>query len=242
MTNWNPQNLENYEYSGLNVLHDLESNLSNYNELIFKLIRRNWNSNQKLILDFGAGSGTLSDLWKDSFGISPDCVEIDPKLLNILRKKGFKAEAKVEELKNRYDFVFTSNVLEHIEEDSIAVKQIFKCMNGSGRLVVYVPAFPILYTEFDRVIGHYRRYTKKSLKKLLEENGFTLVSIKYNDSLGFILTLIVRGLSLRAERVASSKVILKVYNSLILPLSRLLDLLGARFVFGKNLIAVADKI
>src|SRR3954452_7744006 len=57
----------------------------------------------------------------------------------------------------QYDSIVMMNVLEHIEDDEAALKTLRRALNPGGRIVLYVPAFMLLYSDFDREIGHYRR-------------------------------------------------------------------------------------
>jgi hypothetical protein len=54
-----------------------------------------------------------------------------------------------------------------------------------GSLVIFVPAFELLMSGLDRRLGHYRRYTTGSLRKLLESAGFTVTALRYYNITGF---------------------------------------------------------
>jgi 2-polyprenyl-3-methyl-5-hydroxy-6-metoxy-1,4-benzoquinol methylase len=84
----------------------------------------------------------------------------------------------------RYDSIVMMNVLEHIEDDGAALKTLREALNPGGRIVLYVPAFMLLYSDFDREIGHYRRYRKKQLRELVQRAGFEVVDQRYVNSLG----------------------------------------------------------
>ena len=59
------------------------------------------------------------------------------------------------------DFVFSSNVLEHIKDDIEVLKAIRNKLSDNGELYLYLPAHMILMSRIDEVVGHYRRYSKK---------------------------------------------------------------------------------
>jgi len=86
----------------------------------------------------------------------------------------------------RYDSIVMMNVLEHIEDDEAALVTLRRALNPGGRIVLYVPAFMLLYSDFDREIGHYRRYRKKQLQKLVERAGFRVDDKRYVNSLGAV--------------------------------------------------------
>jgi 2-polyprenyl-3-methyl-5-hydroxy-6-metoxy-1,4-benzoquinol methylase len=68
-----------------------------------------------------------------------------------------------------YDCVLALDVIEHIDDDRQAAWQLGRLLNPDGRAVVSVPALPELYSEFDEIQGHRRRYTAQSLRTCLEE-------------------------------------------------------------------------
>jgi SAM-dependent methyltransferase len=85
---------------------------------------------------------------------------------------------------DRYDSIVMVNVLEHIEDDSGTVRRLGEALVPGGRLVLYVPAMPALYSKFDREIGHYRRYRKRDLVAILEGSGYRVVDARYINSVG----------------------------------------------------------
>jgi 2-polyprenyl-3-methyl-5-hydroxy-6-metoxy-1,4-benzoquinol methylase len=77
----------------------------------------------------------------------------------------------------RYDCVLALDVIEHIDDDCRAVQQLSGLVNPGGRLILSVPAIPELYSEFDEIQGHRRRYTADSLKNCLEQAGLIVEDI-----------------------------------------------------------------
>src|SRR6516225_4050840 len=76
-----------------------------------------------------------------------------------------------------YDCVLALDVIEHIDDDRQAIRELRRLSNPGGRLIVSVPALPELYSEFDEVQGHRRRYTAESLRTCLEEAGLVVDDI-----------------------------------------------------------------
>jgi len=83
-----------------------------------------------------------------------------------------------------FDTVVSLNVLEHIEDDLLALRHMRELLCPGGHLVLIVPAHSWLYGSMDRSIGHYRRYDKAAMAEKLVSAGFALVSQKYLNSLG----------------------------------------------------------
>ena len=71
-----------------------------------------------------------------------------------------------------FDTVVFINVLEHIEEERMALTHAREILTPKGHLLLYVPAHPWLYNTLDRALGHRRRYTRRRLSQLLHETGF----------------------------------------------------------------------
>ena len=118
----------------------------------------------KTVCDFGAGVGTFATLFENTYQISPTCIELDANLVKILNEKNLRSFTEFPG-ESTFDVIYTCNVLEHIKSDQYALSDFFKHLNKGGRLLIYVPAFPFLYSDMDKQIGHYRRYTKADLVK-----------------------------------------------------------------------------
>ncbi len=82
------------------------------------------------------------------------------------------------------DLVYSLNVLEHIADDAGAMLEMARALRSGGRLFVLVPAHPRLYTALDRAYGHHRRYTRSSLRALLEGAGLEVDDVASFNLLG----------------------------------------------------------
>jgi SAM-dependent methyltransferase len=71
------------------------------------------------------------------------------------------------------DALVCSEVLEHIQEDRSALREMYRVLRPGGRLILTVPINPYLYTFDDRYVGHFRRYRLRELVETLEEIGFS---------------------------------------------------------------------
>ena len=134
--------------------------------------------------------------------------------------------------------IFTSNVLEHIEDDRAALAALRERLSPGGVLIVYVPAFMFLWTRMDANVGHFRRYTKRELATRLEETGFRVVQARYFDSVGFGLAILFRLIGSRDGEPSSRS--LALFDRYLVPASRALDIVLSR-VLGKNVLAVAER-
>ncbi len=85
-----------------------------------------------------------------------------------------------------FDTILCLNVLEHIENDSGALAAFASILPSGGRLVLQVPAMQAIYGEIDRAIGHFRRYERAPLQRLLEDAGFEVEQLQYFNVPGIV--------------------------------------------------------
>lgn len=233
------------DYLGVDELFDTENKLVGYNRDIVLKMLKSISKKEKVseILEFGAGIGTLARLWNDILGVKPDCLEIDKKLCKILEERGFCVFQSLESIGNikKYDVIYTSNVLEHIEDDIATLKQLKSLLNEDGIIIIYVPAFMCLYSEMDKSVKHYRRYSKKELVNKVSGAGFKIIDCYFADSVGFFASLFIRFFGYKNNLQLGGPKSLEMYDKYIYPLSYIADLAGCRKLFGKNLLLVAKK-
>jgi SAM-dependent methyltransferase len=235
------QDNNNFNYSGIDELIKNEWFLVNYNRNIVEMLS-SLSTHDDRVLEFGAGLGTLALVWSNLKKTQPDCVEIDPDLRNIIREKGLNCFDDLSQINEKYDFVYSSNVLEHILDDLDALHKLNKIINNDGHLAIYVPAFNFLYNKVDASVGHYRRYEKFELIEKIKIAGFSIKECRYVDSIGFFAWLSLRIKKIEPSQKISSGMSLKIYDSYIYPVSKFLDWLGLKHFFGKNILVVAQKI
>jgi SAM-dependent methyltransferase len=229
-------------YPAAELLIRGESDLRNYNEWVVGLFTRhasNLTQPGARILDFGAGPGTLSNIFRNKTGLKPDGVELDDRFRNILCERGFNGYASLSDTTDRYDVIFSSNVLEHIEDDLSALKDLYNRQTDDGVLLLYVPAFASIWTAMDDRVGHYRRYTKRDLAAKLSAAGFKVNAAFYCDSVGFILSFLFRFMGPECGEPTSRS--LRFFDRFLLPVSKILDLLFHNY-FGKNVFVAATKL
>ncbi len=197
------------------------------------------------VFEVGSGIGNITKFLLDrDFVIATD---VDPKYLTFLRNtfgqyKKFLIEnfdvskSDVDRYRShRIDSVICFNVLEHVENDEKAMKNIFDLLEPRGRLLLFVPSHPWLYGSLDRHLGHHRRYGEEALKKKLEDIGFRVILLKYFNRIG-ILGWYLNGKILGRKRLPSLQ--LRIYN-LLVPLFTMEELVP--LPFGTSLLVVAER-
>ena len=228
------------KYSGCDELINCEV-MVNYNHSIVEAAVKSADTPTNCI-DFGAGIGTLSIIFREKFGIEPQCVEIDEKNIRHLRDRKFKTVSKLSTSLPNAGLIFSSNVLEHIEDDVDILKSMEAALDNKGIVFLYLPANMVLWTQMDVAVGHYRRYNIKDLRIKCQEAGLKITKIHYADSIGFFASLVMKLVGYNGESGMGSVTSLKFYDKFIFPFSKWLDRFGLKYFFGKNIIVVANKI
>jgi len=244
------QGNDHSEYSGKSELLISENALASYNQFIVKEFMKFSNLNKSeteslgrgfRTLDFGAGYGTLALIWRELTGQQVECLEIDEDQLSEIKSRGFIAWNSIAMIKNKFDFIYSSNVLEHIEKDESCIIDLAELLEQGGRIGIYVPAFMVLFSDLDRSVGHFRRYGKKELIRKVENTGLTVTKCQYVDSIGFFASLVIKALGWKSTGNIGGAKSLKIYDMIIFPISRLVDTLTFGKIVGKNLMLIAEK-
>lgn len=134
-----------------------------------------------IVLDVGAGTGRNSQAL-ERFG-KVYVLDSSKTAINFCIKRGLK-NIRHESIENTtiasrsVKLVTMLDVLEHISEDK-ALGQINRILEPKGFLLLTVPALPLLWSRWDEILGHKRRYTKNSLKKAVRKKGFKIINISY---------------------------------------------------------------
>ena len=232
----------NHTYLG----KDLEamSLASNYNQWIVDLLSPHFD---KVVAEVGAGTGNLSKLILDK-GIE-ELVSFEPSaemhklLLNNLEGKNnthiinSMLSSEANNFQNYFDSILYVNVLEHIEDDGKELNLAYDCLKTGGHLCIFVPALSFLYSDFDKTIGHYRRYQKRQLIELVQRSRFTISTIKYIDILGIIPWYII--FVIMKQNLTSNTT--RLYDKLCVPVIKVFESI-LPVPIGKNLLLVAKKI
>jgi len=223
-------------YTGTDNLEVMKEAV-NYNRALLDLVRTRARKGSRIV-DFGAGVGTFAlPLQREGYAV--ECVELDDAQRRVLAASGLPACRTLAGVANAsVDFVYTFNVLEHISDDEATLGEIHRTLRPGGTLLVYVPAFPLLYTSMDRKVGHLRRYRRHDLRGKVEAAGFEVRTAEYVDALGFLATLVYRFAGSSAGDIDRGA--LRFYDRFVFPVSRWSDRALKR-VIGKNLLVVAAK-
>jgi SAM-dependent methyltransferase len=137
---------------------------------------------------------------------------------------------------DRFDAILYVDVLEHIQGDGDELGRARDHLTGRGALIVLSPAHQWLFTDFDRAIGHHRRYSARSLKKV-GPTDLSLEKLIYLDSVGMLASATNR-LLLKSSRPTLGQI--RFWDSVLVRTSRLVDPLLAHRV-GKSVLGIWRK-
>jgi len=136
------------------------------------------------VIEVGAGIGNYTDFLLDRELVG--CVDVHEPALRRLRERFAPAKQVVvvradvaapafrRLARFRCDTAVCLNVLEHVEDDEVALSNIRAALCRPGKLLLMVPAVPAVMGTVDRALGHYRRYTRSRLERLLTARGYTI--------------------------------------------------------------------
>ena len=224
------------EYTGGDNLEVMKEAV-NYNGFLKNLVLQYAGDSEK-ILDFGAGRGTFAQLLAEE-GRRVLCLEPDRAQAGMIADAGSPVVTALDEIgAESLEFIYSLNVLEHIEADQEAMMQLSQKLQAGGRMLIYVPAFMLLFSGMDRKVGHFRRYSAASLAALAQRCGLEIEVLKYADSAGFLATLLYKLVG--SSEGSISRRSLRLYDRYIFPVSRAFDRIFSSFL-GKNVYIVCKK-
>ncbi len=224
------------EYSGTENL-EVMADAVNYNSFLVSLIQNEARPGEKVV-DFGAGIGTFAKTIAGT-GHAVHCIEPDLRQLARILESGLPASPDLAGFEDRsVDLLYTLNVLEHIENDVGVLQTCHQKIKPGGRILIYVPAFQILYSSMDKNVGHIRRYTRAELAEKVRLAGFDVVRNEYVDSAGFLASLLFKVFGNDSGTLHRGALI--TYDRYLFPLSRLADRIFNQ-LFGKNVFLIARR-
>jgi len=198
------------------------------------------------VLEVGAGSGNFTRLLLQYSQLQLTAIEpsanMYPMLAELENHHGALHTANATlamlapQMTNTFDSVLYINVLEHIEDDAGELALVMQVLKPGGKLIVFVPALGFLFSHFDTLIGHYRRYHRKPLENLVSTAGYDIDCLHYFDIAG-ILPWYVNFTLFKAATIPDS---VALYDSLVVPVMRRLEKLVVPPI-GKNLLLIAHQ-
>jgi ubiquinone/menaquinone biosynthesis C-methylase UbiE len=203
----------------------------------------------KKILEIGSGIGAMFEHYpQSSYLIQSD---INNSYLEVISER-FKDQRqfrtmllditkldanKLKRLQlEKIDTAVLINVLEHIKNDRLALKNIHNLLIKNGRIVLFVPALPFLYGSLDKAFDHYRRYTRKEIIEKAEIAGFTVEYIRYFNFVGIIWWTIAGKILRKKNLPRTTGLLLRIVVPVLAVIEKYI-----RIPIGQSIIMVGKK-
>jgi SAM-dependent methyltransferase len=175
------------------------------------------------LLDVGCGTGTILESFSrryHAFG-----TDVAPQAIEFCRQRGLTELhlGRLEEYPRSepFDILTMLDMLEHVEDDGGLLRAAHRLLRPGGHLLIAVPAFPSLWSKHDEILHHKRRYTRGTLRRVVEGAGFAVEHLTFFNFFLFPVAWAKRA----AARAAGSR----KANDLDIP-SRILNA-GLREIF-----------
>lgn len=227
-------------------LNDMNQAL-NYNRWIIDLCRP-WIGDK--VLEVGAGTGNFTMALLEHTRSHITSLEPMPtpfsKLMELHDNQFKMGNREIEvqqkfttdlEQTDHFDTVLYNNVMEHIKDDVEELQVAKGLSKPGGHVIVYSPALPFLMSPFDRSIGHFHRYTRKTITQKFDQAGLQVVHFQYVDFVGMFLWWL-KFVVLRSMNIGSSNV--RFFDRNLVPVIRYLESL-IPIPLGKNVLCVGQK-
>ncbi len=234
--------MTNYSYLGseLELFREAQNWKTYYSHLL-----KSYLGNE--VLEVGAGIGATTEALCKGSQRRWVCLEPDPVLVNTLKSSIINGllpkccELKLGTLSDltvgqKFETIIYIDVLEHIKNDRAETRLAANHLRDGGFLVVLAPAHQLLFTPFDKSIGHYRRYNKSMLSAIVPEN-LKCVRLMYLDCIGLIASLGNRFI-LKSKMPTRKQI--KFWDQVMVPLSKKIDPL-LQYSVGKSILGVWQK-
>lgn len=219
------------------ALDALAENAPNYLRWINEMIEPHLG---RKVLELGAGIGVITESY--AHGREVVANDLSDTCIAALRHR-FEGSPNVTVVQHdlrevydsgqRFDSVVMLNVLEHIEDDVGVLSALPSVLRPGGRIVIYVPALNALYGKPDRILGHFRRYSKWRFREIAAEAGLQIVELRYVNALAIPAWWIYS----HSNTDQTYRPALSAWDRTGVPLSRALEE-RIRFPLGLNLLAV----
>lgn len=195
-------------------------------------------------VELGSGLGGYAQAWLDAGTPSITVTEIDVARLQRLHRS-FSSDPRVTvvglDVFNppegwvQRSCLVAFNVLEHIPDHVGALAAAHQLVVPGGRVVIFVPAFEFAMSDFDRKVGHVRRYAVASIRQAMEQAGLEVEVARYVNMPGLIAWFIIMRL---LRGTPGDGPMLKVWDRIVVPIARWVERRWSP-PFGQSVFAVA---
>ena len=146
---------------------------------------------------------------------------------------------------NSVGLIIAFDVIEHVDDDLNAIRELYQVLRKGGILILTVPAFNLLWGIQDVVTGHKRRYSRKEILVKLRQGGFAILRSSYFNFFLFFPILMARrmihlmGLKIESENEVNFPLINFLFKAIFSLEVYVLKYLS--FPFGVSILCIAKK-
>lgn len=254
------QNASDYPHEAYRDLFDVEDRhfwFIGRNRCIKHLINTTFPLHKnKRFLEVGCGTGYVLRLLQ-SMGFRVTGLDMHKEALNFARRRTNASLvcSTLEKYRSLhlFDAIGAFDVIEHVDNDNDFIRQCGTKLGTNGWLYLSVPAHMSLWSEYDIISGHKRRYTKDMLQTLLKRNGFRVYDIKYFGFFQFVPHMVAKYVIFKDEasqtddKLSLTRKLLRIpsvlVNSTLIIINDIELLLSSwiSFPFGTSIIVAAQK-
>ncbi|GAA1228381.1 hypothetical protein GCM10009676_08430 [Prauserella halophila] len=194
------------------------------------------------VLEIGAGDGEFVSGYHNAERYV--VTDVDPDAVQQMKSRfADRTDVEVQQLDgdgndrlgNPVETLLAINVLEHIEDDAGALRSLSQSVTPGGKVIMFVPGYQQLYGEFDRMVGHHRRYTPRTLAQAARRAGLSPEVAKPVNFLGaFAWWAAVR----KGGTGSPNPKLVSLYDQYIVPVTKAIEK-NVRVPFGQSILLVA---
>ena len=172
---------------------------------------------------------TLTDTDEGSYNLLKKNF-INEKNINVLN-------SNTKDIDSRFNTLLYFNVLEHVEDDKLEIKNALEKLNYGGHLIILVPAHQKIYSKLDKAVGHYRRYDINFFKENKFKNS-EIVKLHFLDFFGYTLYYLNKIFFKKETYPTAVKIF--IWDKIFTPVTTIVDFLTG-YKFGKNILCIYKK-
>ncbi len=150
---------------------------------------------QYIVLDVGCGTGAntvMIQKYGKVIGLDISVNALEKARSRDIRDLVLGSALELPIRNESIDIIVATDVIEHLKDDTKALKEFYRVLKPNGHVIITVPAYNFLWSEHDIALGHYRRYTSNMIYRCAKNVGFKVIKLSYSFFLLFPLAVFMR--------------------------------------------------
>ncbi|MBK9283204.1 MAG: class I SAM-dependent methyltransferase [Sphingobacteriaceae bacterium] len=235
------------EVSGFETMADSMEFADNYNSWVLSKFLPYAGDT---LLEIGTGQGNFKKYLQKNVKTYVS-LDIDEKVIERAKLRDPNGHYEVADisdqsilaLKNKYNFdsIICVNVLEHVPDHKAGLNNMINLLKPGGHLLLYVPSFMHLYNDLDKLAGHLRRYTKKDVENLIQDNPNCKIIVNeyFNPvgAFGWWINKFKKHKNINSKNVNNQVIF---FDKFVVPFSKFFNPLFKQF-WGQSLYCIIQK-